>query len=318
MSLMDSAVKKPTETPGEQKAEKPVTGEPEGAVPGEVKSAAKPATAAAPTEELKFVPEQHRKFFEAAPPEVVKWVKDRNDGWMKDADYRQKTEAVAISKREFEAEMAEKRTLYQFAEQVASDAGAMEALRAYHANRNGKPSAATKFDPADATPESYQAHIEALRKEIRDEIMGEIRGERESESKEKAEKREMALAAKAEFVDSGEYEAKEIDDLYDRLVGDGVKFSKDNIIEKLRRYAPKREPKAVKAEEPAKSIQGDGAAEGKTSAAASVLSRAAGASPMTAPAFVREHRAPKTVDERIQEAQWVVAQRKARAGIRTS
>ncbi len=324
ISLMDQAAKATAKPDSQPVPEKVASGDPEGAGAVEVKPAEKPATKSAPTEELKFVPEQHRSVLETASPEFVKWVKTLNDGAMKDADYRQKTtdlaqqrKALAQEREEHASSLKEKHTLVDFAETIISDPEAMRLLREHHANRQGGARAAQpKFSLADATDESFAEYMESQRRQAAEDAkaatLAEIDGRRQSETQAQYERREMALLAKAEFFDSGEYEAKEIDEVFDRLSEDGVKFSKDNIVAKLRRYLPPRE---AKAKQPIAATNGAG---NGAKSAASVLSRAAGASPMTAPAFIREHRAPRTAEERYLEAEWIVKQRKARAGPRPS
>lgn len=310
ISLLDAIPKNPAETKaeGQPKDEKADRGSPEGAgAEKPVEQGKTPATATVPTEELRFVPEQHRKFFETAPSDVVKWLSSLNDGNMKDADYRQKT-----------AEVATKRKFAEFGENIASDPDAMAVLREYASGKRGgtKPDAQPRqpFNHVDATPEEFDTFLAERDKRLREEIRAELSGEREAETQAQRELREMGLAAKAEFVDSGEYSVAEVDAAYDRLVKKGVKFSKDDVVENLRMVLPKREKPAPKVDETASG------ANGKTSAAASVLSRAAGASsPVTTPAFAREHRAPKNLEERIQEAEWLAKQKQwRRTGSRTS
>lgn len=253
------------------------------------------------TEDYSFVPEAHRQFVANAPTEFRKYLRD----WF--GDYTKKTQAVSTERKAIEAAKKE----IEFAKAVMEDQEALDALRAVATKRTGAQAPQAKpFDYTEPhTQEEWDTHFATLRKQAAEDALRQVQGQRQSETQAQAEFRNQGLAAKAAFVDTGEYTATEVDDLYERLAGKGVKFTTDNVVETLREFLPKKEPK--KQDSPpatsAPKVEPSGA---------SALTRGIGVNaPVNIPAFIRDGREPKTRDERLAEALLQVNQRRAARGL---
>lgn len=284
------------------------------AKPGDQPAAAKPP----PPEELSFAPENYRKVLETAPEDFRKWVKDLNAGSMKDADYRKKTTAVAEARRAAEKFASENRQYLDFAQNVIGDEEAMRLLRELQDRRDGKATASTQaktaFSFSTATDEEIEAHLRERDERIRAEAVAALdkrtAAERAADEAKANEMHAMAVAAKETFVDSGEYTAAQVDEVYDKLVRRGVRFTPDNVIENLRDFLPEKKVDAVNP------VAAEG--NGKASATASAVTRnaASGVTPaLDVPRFVREKRRPNGSAEEIEEARWIAAQLRARRGV---
>jgi hypothetical protein len=318
LSLMDAANGvKPAETakPSTESAEaqKPhVTETPKDSAPPAPASPDKPAEAPKVVEavDLRFVPEQHRPFVEKAPAEFQKYLRE----WQ--ADYTRKTTAVADEKKAVEA----RKSAADFGDAVMGDE---EALSVLHDLAKRRRDGTAKVEASVALPltdEEWQQQRADIIKNARDEALREFRGERQTEAQVLAERHEIATATLKALNGHG-YAVAEVDAVFEKLGSfDGMRdllkrrgkdLSADSVVETLLDFLPAKTPEKPKEQDsPPATVVAKNGVNG-----ASALGRGSGAPPLNLPAFAREGREPRTLDERIEESLLSVNRKRAARGL---
>lgn len=332
LSLMDAAAgaKPAIESKGDTPKAETVSGAaPEGvsAEKENVKGGdAKPTdtTRTVATEDHKHIPEEFRSLFDAAwkDPKAAEWLSERVKEGLRLTDYRNKTTAVSKDREALKKEQAEFESRKQDAEfgaAILADDEMYDALKALWARRNGKAPAKDEatpkaFDWTTASSEEIDAHFNAKIREAEErgakKALSEIDGREQAKEQTTAAMKAMGLRAKAELVDTGLYTVAEVDAMYDRLAGRGVSMSKENVVETLLDFLPKRDESVKKQE----TSHANGATNGKAGGA-SPLTRASGVSPpVNVPDFIRKGEIPTDVRGRRLEALFQANQMRVRRG----
>lgn len=320
-------------TPGKPPAESAAAQKPEGAAPTKESAKEGPATPGSPNpapeaaaaQDLSFVSEEHRSFFEKAPQPVLDYLralaKEEGEGKLRWADYTKKTTAVA----EQEKALSAREKAAQFGEAIWQDPEALDALRALERKRNGaeaSPASKTSSKPFWTEPhteEEWETHFAErdarVAKQAVEQALRAVHGERESETQAQREFREMGLAAKSAFVDSGEYTGEQVDELYLTLKADGVKFTKDNVVATLRKYLPAKAP--AKEQPKQDSPHGTTAPKNGTSGASALTRHTGTGVPVKVPQFMLEGRQitnDSPTSEKVEEAMHEWNQRRIARG----
>lgn len=257
--------------------------------------------------------EEFRKAFEALPPESKdKALKVLTAEGRKERDYRQKTMSIA----EREKALKEEEEVLRFGRAVKRDPKAFVEDYSRLTQRAPDNPAPAPFDHITATPEEFAAHEAEVRKQAADEAYDRFKRDQDAKEQAARELSDMTAAAVAAFVEPGDYEFKTVNEVYNALVADGVKFTKDNVVEKLKRWLPPAKAKEAPAVNPPTA-----ASSGKSATGASSLARAGGMTPpVTTPPFIQSGQTPTTADEpserakRIQLAIWQVNKKREAQG----
>lgn len=280
---------------------------------------AKEAPAATATVDRSFLSEfdeKVRKSFESLPDEALSDLRKKLDArGLRQDDYTKKTMSVAEREK---ALKAEEETL-RFGRAVIRDTEMLGAVKAIDDKRNGRAATAAKptepFDHITATPEQFAAHEAEVIQTAEERAFARLKADLDAKERAQSEKVAMAYAAKAAFVDTGDYEPETVNAVYDRIVAlpGQVQITKDNVVEILRDFLPP--PTAKVAAKPATDNLIPAASNPRQANGAASLARAGGVTPMvTTPAFIQQGKTPANVDERLQLAVYQVNARRAAAG----
>lgn len=249
-------------------------------------------------QDVSFVPEKIRHSVEKLDPEVIAWMRDNA---LRQSDYTKKTMALAEERKQIEA----RKMAADYGELILKDRNLRRMVEDAAEAEAPKPE---PFDPLSATPEQFTAKLEATRKEAAAEALKVIEEREKAQQQHVTTLRTMANMLHEEFVKSGEYDDAAINQAYDALESNGVKFSPENVVSTLRLVLPKKQP-AAKASPPVP-VPAQAEANG-----ASALTRGAGVSaPLKVPAVVLENRLPTTYEEKVEVAKYLANQIRAREG----